>query len=694
MKLTHIYLANTLSKIVPAVNSDGVCYGLASMSMQAIIDDKLESFNHLLKLMAEKSRTLSSDEFAEFLKKIDEKRVSSIKKYKQDLVKKLLNKNVTLKDQEFYNLLKNYKDNIFVAEYYEKCANVNNELNKDEKNFIDMRAFLEMVALNFSPQSFSELFEQDNKPTKQDADLVLLLSLPDKLISITNSERESLVKKVKSLTGLYNFDELKNYFEQLKPVLSDTIPPVAFLLKSSNHALTVSYDSRKQVWQFIDANKLPIIECKTEAELAEQVLTSLSKNGITTFIADIYCHKNQAAHFNKKLSDLIDSEQWKKLHDIKDKEMLTDSSGASLFWTAAKAGDAILIKSLLENEKSSSIDINQMGTGGLTPFLVSILQGNTEVFNILLKQKDKNNVLRVNVNQATKEGYTPLYLAAFGGNLECVETLLDLKDNDNKLILEVKESSLNKVSPLYIAVQQGHLSVVRALLSSPFLDVLNQPIQASVKILLNSASNHGRQNAVKKLFRDRGISDNHALEGFTPLHAAVFYGHIDIVRSLLSAGADIYQEAQSNISVLDLAKAMNNKDVIHLLEEARISLEERALLNLEGLAQKANFILDEDIKSAAIYVITHVGEKYMMSTIDAIITDLQELKKDDMKNTKKNQIETILKKISADKAAAFVSKNKSLSSYNSNRLFSTFKRIFSAVSKKSPINSRKSVSKF
>src|SRR5579862_1106408 len=95
-------------------------------------------------------------------------------------------------------------------------------------------------------------------------------------------------------TGTKSVNYVTKYFKKLHPPDPGFYPPVTLLIHSGYHAISVSYNNQLQYWQLIDANQLPIKIPKTDKEIAEEVIKSLSKNDIAVFSTEIFCHKNEA----------------------------------------------------------------------------------------------------------------------------------------------------------------------------------------------------------------------------------------------------------------------------------------------------------------------------------------------------------------------------------------------------------------
>jgi ankyrin repeat protein len=114
----------------------------------------------------------------------------------------------------------------------------------------------------------------------------------------------------------------------------------------------------------------------------------------------------------------------------------------------------------------------------------------------------------------------------------------------------------NGESPLMAALYRGHHDIVDAV------------IEAGAEIDVFAAAATGR---IADL--ERGVSDatvnSHAYDGWTPLHLAAFFGHVDAARLLLDHGAEVNAVSQNALTntPLHAATAGKHADVALLLIE-------------------------------------------------------------------------------------------------------------------------------
>src|SRR5436190_20208166 len=117
-----------------------------------------------------------------------------------------------------------------------------------------------------------------------------------------------------------------------------------------------------------------------------------------------------------------------------------------------------------------------------------------------------------------------------------------------------------EIDTLIELVKAGELGKVRALLSANFLlasqrlangesplmaalyrghhDIVDAIIDAGAEIDVFAAAATGRMADLRRTTTDATVN-SFAYDGWTPLHLAAFFGHLDAARFLLDAGADV-----------------------------------------------------------------------------------------------------------------------------------------------------------
>ena len=114
----------------------------------------------------------------------------------------------------------------------------------------------------------------------------------------------------------------------------------------------------------------------------------------------------------------------------------------------------------------------------------------------------------------------------------------------------------NGETPLMAALYRGHGEVVDAL------------IEAGAEIDVFAAAATGRTEDLRRAL-DESTVNTVAYDGWTPLHLAAFFGHVENVRLLLDAGADVCAVSQNSLqnTPLHAATAGRHSDAALLLLE-------------------------------------------------------------------------------------------------------------------------------
>jgi uncharacterized protein len=112
-------------------------------------------------------------------------------------------------------------------------------------------------------------------------------------------------------------------------------------------------------------------------------------------------------------------------------------------------------------------------------------------------------------------------------------------------------------SPVMAALYRGHHQVVAVLLDAG----------ADVDVFAAAAT--GRTGDLQRSLTETGAANACAYDGWTPLHLAAFFGHVDAARILLDAGADVHAVSRNSLTntPLHAATAGKHEDVALLLLE-------------------------------------------------------------------------------------------------------------------------------
>jgi ankyrin repeat protein len=102
-------------------------------------------------------------------------------------------------------------------------------------------------------------------------------------------------------------------------------------------------------------------------------------------------------------------------------------------------------------------------------------------------------------------------------------------------------------SPLMAALYRGHHSVVDAL------------VELGAEVDIFAAAATGRLTQLKRELSKPGAARTYSYDGWTPLHLAAFFGHVEAARMLLQAGADIQSVSCNSLKNTPLHAATAGK---------------------------------------------------------------------------------------------------------------------------------------
>lgn len=245
---------------------------------------------------------------------------------------------------------------------------------------------------------------------------------------------------------------------------------------------------------------------------------------------------------------------------------------------AIEEGSPVIVRELL----AEGADVQ--GSGVTAPLAVAAVEGDEQVLELLL-------AAGAGLEQANEEGMTPLMLACRAGYSDCVLRLIDAGADVNAVNAE-------GVSALLCAAEAGHRSVAATL--APLVREEIRSVAENntagwglgnrdedarrelIRRMLDAAAK-GKRPVVEKLL-NQGLSPDASEETdealrVTPLMVATQYGHLDVMKVLIKAGANIHLVAEGQ-SVLQRALVplfmtqQRQRAGIRLLVEAGARLDE------------------------------------------------------------------------------------------------------------------------
>lgn len=264
-----------------------------------------------------------------------------------------------------------------------------------------------------------------------------------------------------------------------------------------------------------------------------------------------------------------------------------NENGHTPLMEAASAGNVSVAKILVDSGASINTHSNEFKESALT---LACYKGHLEMVRFLLEagadQEHKTEEMHTALMEASMDGHvavarllldsgaqvnmpadsfeSPLTLAACGGHVELAMLLLERGAN-------IEEVNDEGYTPLMEASREGHEEMV-ALLLSQGADI-NAQTEETQETALTLACCGGFLEVADFLIKAGADIEAGAN---TPLAEASQEGHIDLVRHLIEAGANIHATSATGDTPLMYAAENGHTDVVQVLLEAGASIEHEA----------------------------------------------------------------------------------------------------------------------
>lgn len=230
---------------------------------------------------------------------------------------------------------------------------------------------------------------------------------------------------------------------------------------------------------------------------------------------------------------------------------------------------------------------------------------------------------------------------------------------DNKVLSSFTVSLLQKVigddgqqcTPLIIAARYGHDKVLKMLLSKFSPDLEQEGIVKFDDYVIEGASalwcaaGAGHLNAVKTLVRAGADVNHQTRTNSTPLRAACYDGHLDIVKYLTFHSADIHIANKYNNTCLMIAAYKGHLDVVCFLLERGANPNEKAHCGATALHFAAECghtaVVKELLKYDAKFVANETGMTPIKAAAERTRADVVEYLAERPEVNKEEKIEAL-----------------------------------------------------
>ena len=207
---------------------------------------------------------------------------------------------------------------------------------------------------------------------------------------------------------------------------------------------------------------------------------------------------------------------------------------------------AVKMGPLSTNVVSRVADVNKIYQTGMTPLVYAVLNGKTEVVEILISHgADINQTDTLPINRSQMKGYvtkTPLCHAAMKGHKDIAELLIR------------KGANVNLYKPLLLALEHKHTCVAKLLISNGTninqKKVCRKELECSVECCdgrapvtaLHIAVDNGDLEIVKLLIENKAAlcaRNGNQMCYQDPLHIALKRSNPEIAKCLIRAGSNV-----------------------------------------------------------------------------------------------------------------------------------------------------------
>jgi len=227
-----------------------------------------------------------------------------------------------------------------------------------------------------------------------------------------------------------------------------------------------------------------------------------------------------------------------------------NSNGETVTHLAARYGHVEALKLL----KGRGANLFATDNRGNAPFHMAVASGQVVVVKWLLEQ-------RITTEFKNDKGETIVGIAACRGNVEILKLLkeygADLLAKDNK-----------GNTPLHLAVIENKVEAVEWLLEQEIpIELRNDEGETAVHIAATKSN-----MTILQLLKERGADLLSKIDGFTPLHVAVFNNQVELTKWFLEQGISVETKDDENTTATHIAAMKGHVRILAVLKEKGANL--------------------------------------------------------------------------------------------------------------------------
>lgn len=208
--------------------------------------------------------------------------------------------------------------------------------------------------------------------------------------------------------------------------------------------------------------------------------------------------------------------------------------------SAVEANDAHTVKTLIEQDPTL---LNTRDGAGNSPLITAVYHGSHDVAQLLLT---------IGADLSVHEAAALGRVEALGSSLEAQPSLLNSYSHDGW-------------TPLHLAAFFGQADAVRLLIGRR-ADIHARSRNSMENTPLHAAVASGQRKAAGILIQN-GADVNAVARGWAPLHLAAQNGNTEIIRLLLTAGAEVTPQREGRPAPLAMAAEQGHTLATDLLRE-------------------------------------------------------------------------------------------------------------------------------